>query len=1760
VRTVRGWTTAELIAREEVFDGLITKAVRMTLRPIALQLNDIVIAAVTLSDSASEPKPIITTTASGTITALWDGYVDNELAPYLQQTFLDSAALVLTGMESALDGSIPKITDSYAQAYLAAATNRLKGISDMVWVAVRAELQAGLDDGEGMHQLAARVRKVSGVMPSRATVIARTEVHAAAEQGSLAQVQLGGFTDTECSKRWLATDDTHTREMHRKADGQVVGITQPFDVWGEGLQFPGDPTGRAENVIQCRCTMEYLFTDDVDDDLDDNLEPTTAAKHSLDDDWSELEHPRGADGKFIKKGTVEYFEAVDALKKAKKVKAASEGAEAQAVADAYLATPEPDFVNALIDQAALAKASQPKPKVAPKIAAKPIKINTNVIYKTEYPDGAVVAELPLPQPDSNFRLTWSEKDKKFHLQEQQLAGNWLTIEKFGKGAAYKTFKDQPGWTTPAMAQQEAADKVVAQHNASKIVIQEMVGVNEFNPQNIIEWSEADVAKYFKSFTPEVYESLSHSDKVALLDFVENDDDAGNSFPKDQFIKAKDQFLDAKNAASKIVGLSDIAAMAAPTFNMWFQHNFLDKDDQGVATWKTLVPNVQALITDKAELAQKLGYPNALSVIKNAYKASAVADTSDDPTIDYPEFDDMNIVEINTWFDHLTLEQYGNFEEWEQEGVWDEAKNADYEHNNPKPLAKLQSLTGQYTMGGPPTTLPDFESMSVYDVNKWFQVFTQADYDKLTSDEVLAVVAKAAQMNAIGSPEPFKKVSTFTDNAGPQVLPDIVDDPSTNLDDDIGFTPIAPTTTKNNVEDMDADEFKSYVAVLKVGPGSDPSDLFWDTAEKLGITPWAEDLVKLQSPHHTELIVKGQPIPVSVPTKLDLTGLDQQTSMQTVHAYAVGNIKPAHDIGVPGPVDENTTFAPLTKESASAWQTMMLKQSGKTWTPTELSAVQYYTTSVGYQTMNAILRNDQKRMKMFDNGKLSIGAQRAIELQGAMTPLTGNVMLHRGTGAQAFGFSTASVSTDSLKKLQGHVIKDRGFYSTSVVSPKGEVNFDYASKPVKVIINAPKGTPALYVSSATPGWSKENEMILGAGLNYRIDEVRDPTDVDKAAYGAGIKQVVVMTVVPDEGIPTNEIKSGDKVKTPVGTKVTPAPVVTSPTPPIVITPPTNVQLQPINLNVKTVYKTEWPANAIVAVRKTSEGKVERIVWSETSKKFFHQAAAPGDTNWLIEGSYTKQATYNTFKNDTDWFSPPLGSTSSTITPDNLQAMFGPAGTAPSVPAPAPTPTPTTPQLKPSAALSPIKFNTKTVHSTAYAHNAIVGIRIAPLTPGGPPVTQRLHWNGIKKKFMLQVPNQIGDGWVTHKQLTKKDTYNAFKNDTDWYHVSGVTHSITESTGALYLPNDVSESFGLPDAPSQYKVPTSLTSPTSSMLSAPALTVDDIINAHGTVPTAIDAANKQTIYSIFKTTSGHGTMMLGKPSDLVFKALAAAVAQWNKNNSVQINHLQALKIIDDISAQKSMSHNNNLYETKLLEWLQTSAGKKNAPEIMKLAESAASSPIPVTKNTPTNVAQAMAQIVNAYDIGKPAELPDDASFPNMPVGQAGAMNTAMRKKHPITSEQVSAVQYYTGSGSTAINLLFRKPNETYHTLSTVKNAKLVQEAMYPIPKSITVHRGTGNLGNNIGEHMSEAELQLLKGKTFSDGSFFSTSVGNAAAFSSKKFQLEIQVPEGTPGAYVKSISSVKNENELILAAGLHYKILSIKKVGFQYQIKLRVVNPS
>jgi HK97 family phage portal protein len=135
---------------------------------------------------------------------------------------------------------------------------KVQQITDTTLLKLRLELAEGVVAGESIPQLASRVDSLylDQIIPNRSTVIARTEVIAASNFGSHEAAKQSGLV---LQKVWLATGDHRTRPDHAEADGQQVGMEEPFDVGGEQLLYPGDTSlgASAKETVQCRCTQYY---------------------------------------------------------------------------------------------------------------------------------------------------------------------------------------------------------------------------------------------------------------------------------------------------------------------------------------------------------------------------------------------------------------------------------------------------------------------------------------------------------------------------------------------------------------------------------------------------------------------------------------------------------------------------------------------------------------------------------------------------------------------------------------------------------------------------------------------------------------------------------------------------------------------------------------------------------------------------------------------------------------------------------------------------------------------------------------------------------------------------------------------------------------------------------------------------------------------------------------------------------------------------------------------------------------------------------------------------------------------------------------------------------------------------------------------------------------------------------------------------------------------------------------------------------------
>lgn len=126
---------------------------------------------------------------------------------------------------------------------------------------LREALAESIDDGDSPAVMAGKLKRTAGevfgvLSDTRAKLIARTESATSVNYGQCATYSANGIRE----KRWVATLDNRTRMEHLYMHGVQVPMDSAFSVprldGGEDvMQYPADPTGSAENVCNCRCTV-----------------------------------------------------------------------------------------------------------------------------------------------------------------------------------------------------------------------------------------------------------------------------------------------------------------------------------------------------------------------------------------------------------------------------------------------------------------------------------------------------------------------------------------------------------------------------------------------------------------------------------------------------------------------------------------------------------------------------------------------------------------------------------------------------------------------------------------------------------------------------------------------------------------------------------------------------------------------------------------------------------------------------------------------------------------------------------------------------------------------------------------------------------------------------------------------------------------------------------------------------------------------------------------------------------------------------------------------------------------------------------------------------------------------------------------------------------------------------------------------------------------------------------------------------------------
>lgn len=146
---------------------------------------------------------------------------------------------------------------------------------------VANNISRGIAQGQSYSDIAKNIAvgmvgnyaRMNGGALYNAMRITRTEAHRISQQAAYDALKKAKDNGADVVKQWDATLDKRTRPSHARVDGEIRELDEPFS---NGLMKPGDPRGRAAEVINCRCQLLQRAKCALDEDELDELKERAA--------------------------------------------------------------------------------------------------------------------------------------------------------------------------------------------------------------------------------------------------------------------------------------------------------------------------------------------------------------------------------------------------------------------------------------------------------------------------------------------------------------------------------------------------------------------------------------------------------------------------------------------------------------------------------------------------------------------------------------------------------------------------------------------------------------------------------------------------------------------------------------------------------------------------------------------------------------------------------------------------------------------------------------------------------------------------------------------------------------------------------------------------------------------------------------------------------------------------------------------------------------------------------------------------------------------------------------------------------------------------------------------------------------------------------------------------------------------------------------------------------------------------------------------
>lgn len=119
---------------------------------------------------------------------------------------------------------------------------------------ISSEITRGIAAGLPHSDIARNIAAYAKAPLSRAKTIVRTESHRIQQASAFDAQKVAVSKGAKVVKQWMSTLDGNTRPTHKRLDGQIRELDEPFEMGGLKAMYPGDFGDPAEDC-NCRCQL-----------------------------------------------------------------------------------------------------------------------------------------------------------------------------------------------------------------------------------------------------------------------------------------------------------------------------------------------------------------------------------------------------------------------------------------------------------------------------------------------------------------------------------------------------------------------------------------------------------------------------------------------------------------------------------------------------------------------------------------------------------------------------------------------------------------------------------------------------------------------------------------------------------------------------------------------------------------------------------------------------------------------------------------------------------------------------------------------------------------------------------------------------------------------------------------------------------------------------------------------------------------------------------------------------------------------------------------------------------------------------------------------------------------------------------------------------------------------------------------------------------------------------------------------------------------